>query len=234
MALGIYCIALAKAWRNRRALAGLFNPLNENPFGALVTTDVEIVSSFVHELDNQDQHALAGKYIKGSSSASRMELSHYSAKIQAQDGARGRQNSRPHFLRVGTLTRNAALEETNAEAWLFARVAFLFFVVMMLCWTPASINRLYSTIRPKDLIFGLNLAAALMLPLQGLLNAGVYALSSQSAVRRVFTGQLSVKSSQCGINVDRIPRSNYVEVSDPVRKDFTDQGTFCKAHGTAT
>ena len=222
MALGIYCIALAKAWRNRRALAGLFNPLNENPFGAVVTTDVEIVSSAVHEIENEDRHALAGTH-KASSSASQMELSYYSAKVQAEDKARARQNLRPHILRVGTFTRNAALGENNAEAWLFARVAFLFFVVMMLCWTPASINRLYSTIRPKELVFGLNYAAALMLPLQGLLNAVVYALSSQSAVRALITGRLKTRSTRCAMKVDRVPRSNYVEVSEPVRKVFTER-----------
>ncbi len=218
MAFAIYCIALAKAWRNRRALAGLFNPLNENPFGALVTTDVEIVSSAANELENEDRHALAGEH-KGSSSASQMELSYYSARIQAKDNAR----SRPHLLRFGTLTRNAAMGENNAEAWLFARVAFLFFVVMMLCWTPASVNRLYSTIHPKELVFGLNYAAALMLPLQGLLNAVVYALSSQSAVRGLLTGKLRVRSTRCSVSIDRLPRSNYVEVSDSVRKVLTDQ-----------
>ena len=227
MAFAIYCIALTKAWRNRRALAGLFNPLNENPFGATITTDVEIVSSAAHEIENEDRFALAGD-TKGSSAASQLEMSSYSANIQAHED-RGRQNSRPHILRINTLTRNAALEETNAEAWLFARVAFLFFVVMMVCWTPASINRLYSTIRPGELVFGLNYTAALLLPLQGLLNAIIYALSSQSAVRGFFTGRLQVRSPRRGgivrrMSTDRSPRSkNYVEVSDSIRKGFTEQ-----------
>ncbi len=222
LACGIYCVALTKAWRNRRALAGLFNPLNENPFGAMITTDVEIVSSNVHDIENDDCHALA-ESPKAPYTPKKGDSSFYHANIHAQDAVQSRQNSRPHILRVGTLTRNAALGESNAEAWLFARVAFLFFVVMMLCWIPASINRLYSTIERKKLVFGLNYMAALMLPLQGFLNAIVYAVSSQSAVRSFFGVGLRMRSANSVMPGDRVPRSNYVEVFESHRKSSADQ-----------
>ena len=222
-AFGIYCIALAKAWRNRRALAGLFNPLNENPFGALVTTEVEIVSSPAYEVGEDDHYTLAER-TKAPFSPFKIDPSSYSASVQAQDAVQGRQISKPRILRVGSLTRDAALSESNAEAWLFARVAFLFFAVMVICWTPASINRLYSTIRPTELVFGLNYAAGFMLPLQGLLNAIVYGVSSQSAVRRFFRGRFKRRRFPTHImKTDRGSRSSYIEVSDSFRKAISDQ-----------
>ena len=223
-AFGIYCIAFAKAWRNRRTLAGLFNPLNENPFSALVTVEVEIVSSPAHEVGEDDQHPF-GERTTAPYSPYKTDPPSYFARIQAQETSQGHQiSSRPRILRVGSVTRDAALSESNAEAWLFARVAFLFFAVMMICWTPASINRLYSTIRPTELVFGLNYAAAFMLPLQGLLNAIVYGVSSQSAVRRFWRGSFRRRRfTTFFMNTNQGPRSSYIEVSDLPRNMISDQ-----------
>ena len=231
-AFGIYCITLAKAWRNRRALAGLFNPLNENPFGALITTDVEIVSCAAHEIENEDRYALAER-TKAQWSPPQMESSYYSANIQVQHVTKGRKDSRPYFLRVGSFTRNVALGESNPEAWLYARVAFLFFAVMMICWTPASINRLYSTIRPDELVFGLNFAAIVLLPLQGLLNAIVYAVSSQSAVRGLFGDRFVLRSFKRAMTAGQGSHSSYVEVLDPPHDISTDKNVSSLPHKTA-
>ena len=77
------------------------------------------------------------------------------------------------------------MRETNADAWLYARAAFLFFCVLLISWIPASINRLYSFIHPEQLVFGLNFAAALTLPLQGFWNCVIYIITSQTAVRNL-------------------------------------------------
>ena len=94
--------------------------------------------------------------------------------------------TRPELLRLPTLTRNAALAEENAEVWLYIRIAFLYFLAMIIYWIPASINRLVSVIKPDDVIFGLNYAAIYSLPLQGFLNGLVYYVSSQTAMKNLF------------------------------------------------
>ncbi len=92
---------------------------------------------------------------------------------------------RNRIIHVPTITRNAALSQSNADAWLYARVAFLFFLVMVICWIPPTVNRLYSLVQPDQLVFGLNYTASLFLLLQGLLNCLIYMISSQTAVKNL-------------------------------------------------
>lgn len=189
VALTVYCIALVKAWHYRRSLVGLLNPLNENPFVNMgVTTEIEVVYTEAGSRKSihpcEDQIALAPR--------SRLDAQErgeakgpYTVSVRGQD-PNGMIRSRPDLLRLPTLTRNAALAEENAEAWLYARIAFLYFLSLIICWIPASANRLLSVIRPDELNFGLNYAAIVGLPLQGFLNALVYYVSSQTAVKRLF------------------------------------------------
>ena len=189
-ALSVYCIALIKAWHYRRSLIGLLNPLNENPFATMgVTTEIEIVYS---EADDRRSVAQYGDQIALAPATHPLDLEErgqaktpYSVSVKGADPS-GMIRSRPDLLRLPTLTRNAALAAENAEAWLYARIAFLYFLAMMLCWIPASINRLLSVIRPNEIIFGLNYAAIVGLPLQGFLNALVYYVSSQTAIKRLL------------------------------------------------
>ena len=183
-ALGIYCIALAKAWRHRRILVGLLNPLNENPFAGTITTEIEVVYSQSERDSYKDQFPLGnGSRFEGLSSEEEGKKTPYTVSVS---GIRRDSKTRPGLRRIPTLTRQAALAEENAEAWLYARVAFLYFIAMMLCWIPASINRLVSVISPDKIIFGLNYVSIIGLPLQGFLNALVYYVSSQTATKRVF------------------------------------------------
>ena len=182
-AFAIYCIALAKAWRHRRVLAGLLNPLNENPFAGTVTTQIEVVFSKDGRGHNDDDIALGSRFDR----LGRQEEASRDPYTVVVAGTPYDSKSRPELLRLPTMTRNAALAEENAEAWLYARVAFLYFLAMIICWVPASINRLLSVVKPDDTIFGLNYVAILGLPLQGFLNALVYYVSSQTAVKNIFT-----------------------------------------------
>lgn len=172
-ATGIYAIALHKAWSHRRSLAGLLNPLNENPFAGTITTDIEVVFS---EGERNDSFQAADVQEQGKANA-------YTVVVQ---GTSYDSRSRPDLLRLPTRTRNAALAAENAEAWLYARIAFLYFLAMIICWIPASINRLVSIIKPDDVIFGLNYVAICGLPLQGFLNGLVYYVSSQTAIKNLF------------------------------------------------
>ncbi|MDI1487947.1 MAG: hypothetical protein OHK93_007221 [Ramalina farinacea] len=185
-ALGIYCIALAKAWRHRRSLVGLLNPLNENPFAGTITTDIEIVFSHGESGGHEEQNPFGSRFDRLGSQERAEEGTTKNPYTVVVQGTRYDSRSRPELLRLPTLTRNAALAEENVEAWLYARIAFLYFLSMIICWIPASINRLVSVIKPDDVIFGLNYVAICGLPLQGFLNGLVYYISSQTATKRLF------------------------------------------------
>ena len=222
IALGIYSIALHKAWLHRRVLVGLLNPLNENPFaGSIITTEIEIVFSDAedHTREHEDHWPLptvfAGRKHSGHEEvldAERQKNAPYQVNVQGVGARKGSETKslRPGLSRIPTRTRNLALAEENAEAWLYARVAFLYFLAMMICWIPASINRLVSVIRPDQVIFGLNWVAALLLPLQGFLNALVYYVSSQTALKRIFakiTGRCCGRSTKDAHRIQSYPPS---------------------------
>ena len=198
----IYCLAFSKVWRNRHALSGLFNPFNENPFTGIVTTDIEIVTESMHSQTpfpkpshyNGDPEFGTPPIPGTGDDAGQTNFNPYTVNIEVgpRDEDEARRPSRPELFHLPSLTRTAALGEANADAWLYARVAFLFFCALLISWIPASINRLYSLAHPDRLVFGLNYAETVVLPLQGFWNCCVYVITSQTAVRnllRSFRGQ---------------------------------------------
>ncbi|KAG8530707.1 uncharacterized protein KY384_004063 [Bacidia gigantensis] len=190
-ALVIYCFALVKAWRNRRVLKPLLNPLNEDPFAGIVTTDIEVVFSEGESETGEARPAPRTRF----SSLNMQEVKNSPYTVTVQGIRSDRKSSRPELLRLPSWTRNAALAEENAEAWLYARAAFLYFLAMVICWIPASVYRLNSLINPDSNVFGLSEAAIIGLPLQGFLNALVYYVSSQTATKRIFSRASALKGS---------------------------------------
>lgn len=65
----------------------------------------------------------------------------------------------------------------------YLRTSFLFAVSVLITWTPSSINRVHDIVKPNDFSFGLNLASAIVLPLQGLWNAVIFFSTSYAALR---------------------------------------------------
>ncbi|KAL9097300.1 MAG: hypothetical protein Q9165_000727 [Trypethelium subeluteriae] len=97
----------------------------------------------------------------------------------------------PAILRMRSLTREAANEEINAEAWLYARVAILFFIALLITWivtwqVPSSVNRVYALVAPHKFNFALNFVASLVFPLQAFWNVIVYVVTSQTACRKTW------------------------------------------------
>ncbi|KAH8698345.1 hypothetical protein BGW36DRAFT_448258 [Talaromyces proteolyticus] len=97
-----------------------------------------------------------------------------------------RVRSRPAALRMRNLTRQVAQNEADPEAWLYARVAFLFFIALLITWVPSSANRIYALVNPNSVNFGLNYAASFVFPLQAFWNTVVYIISSQTACRELW------------------------------------------------
>jgi hypothetical protein len=160
-------------WDKRAHLDGFLNPLNENPFTNTVTTEIEIT----HE-----ERPIVKEDLHTNFSDNSADIDPYSVQVQVNPGAA---RPMPAALRMRTLTRDAATRETNAEAWLYARVAFLFFVALLITWAPTSANRMYALANPKAFNYTLNYIASFLFPLQGFWNVIVYILSSQRACRRL-------------------------------------------------
>ncbi|KAK4156642.1 hypothetical protein C8A00DRAFT_40937 [Chaetomidium leptoderma] len=60
----------------------------------------------------------------------------------------------------------------------YLRTSFVFAISILVTWTPSSINRVYSLIYPARTSYALNLAGAIVLPLQGLWNAIIFLATS--------------------------------------------------------
>jgi hypothetical protein len=68
----------------------------------------------------------------------------------------------------------------------YLRTSFVFAISILVTWTPSSINRVYSLIHPTRTSYGLNLAGAIVLPLQGLWNAIIFAATSWNILKDEF------------------------------------------------
>ena len=105
--------------------------MNENPFINTVTTEVTITTEERPIVENSKYDHDTVRTIE--ESATPGVDNPYSVNIhvsQQTDIIR----PLPSALRMRSLTRQIAKHETNAEAWLYARVAFLFFMALLITW----------------------------------------------------------------------------------------------------
>ncbi|KAL8709788.1 MAG: hypothetical protein Q9220_005574 [cf. Caloplaca sp. 1 TL-2023] len=197
-ASGIYIKAGLVIYHRRSQLQGFLNPLNEHPFTGLVTTDIDVVIEQAPQSPSQTSstHNATNAFDKDfdrihsdEQQPADLENNPYSVNIEVGESQHpdNRRPSMPDVLRVRSLTRTAAMNETtNPGAWLYARVAFLFFLSILIVWIPSSVNRVYALAHPSHVNFGLNYVSALVLPAQGLLNVIVYVITSQTACRELW------------------------------------------------
>jgi hypothetical protein len=183
----VYGMAGKVIWSKRRHLDGFMNPLNENPFTNTVTTEIEITHEerfIVKDIEGTTQ---------GIPSENSPDMDAYSVNIQVLPQPK----HIPAALRMRTLTRDVAESETNPEAWLYARVAVLFFIALLVTWVPSSVNRVYALARPHYPInFPLNYVSSFVFPLQGFWNAIVYIITSQTACRRLWNQMFSSRNTR--------------------------------------
>ncbi|KAH8890440.1 hypothetical protein GQ53DRAFT_591127, partial [Thozetella sp. PMI_491] len=60
----------------------------------------------------------------------------------------------------------------------YLRTSFVFAISVLVTWTPSSINRVYTLVNPQGANYGLNLASAIVLPLQGVWNCVIFCATS--------------------------------------------------------
>lgn len=150
--------------------------MNENPFANTITTEIEITyeeRSIVKDAGDQGI------------SESVLHSDQYEVEIQATPQQKQQESQVYQMRRMRSLTREVAESGTNPEAWLYARVAILFFLAMIITWVPASVNRIWQMADPSTVSFPLNYIESLMLSLQGVWNVIVYIITSQTACRRL-------------------------------------------------
>ncbi|SPN96595.1 related to G protein coupled receptor like protein [Cephalotrichum gorgonifer] len=68
----------------------------------------------------------------------------------------------------------AKLRNLDPVKLAYLRTSFVFAISILVTWTPSSINRVHNLIYANDVSYGLNVASAVVLPLQGVWNAVIY------------------------------------------------------------
>ncbi|KAK2036807.1 hypothetical protein LZ31DRAFT_482779 [Colletotrichum somersetense] len=92
---------------------------------------------------------------------------------------------RDRFFRKRILSRLESFDPTKLA---FLRGCSLFAVSVLFTWTPSSINVVYEFVKPHEVSFGLNVACATVLPLQGVWNAVIFLVTNWSTFRQEWTG----------------------------------------------
>ncbi|KAF6838398.1 g-protein coupled receptor [Colletotrichum plurivorum] len=90
------------------------------------------------------------------------------------------QPRRSIFQRVNSVNEkfSSRLRSLDPVKLAYLRTSFIFAISVLVTWTPSSINRVYNLVRPAELSFGLNVASATVLPLQGVWNAVIFFMTS--------------------------------------------------------
>ncbi|KAK6864596.1 hypothetical protein PG995_001124 [Apiospora arundinis] len=65
----------------------------------------------------------------------------------------------------------------------YLRTSFVFAISVLVTWTPSSINRVHDLVNENDVSYGINLAAGIVLPLQGVWNAVIFFSTSSTALK---------------------------------------------------
>lgn len=110
---------------------------------------------------------------KGSTNEDRLHLDRNSG-----DRSGNPQGSIFRRMSDGTRRFGARLKHMDPVKLAYLRTSFVFAISILVTWTPSSINRVYTLIYPERASYGLNIAAAVVLPLQGVWNAVIYFTTS--------------------------------------------------------
>lgn len=188
IAIVIYIMAGRDVWKKRDALDGFLNPFNEDPFTSVImTTEVTITTEDRRpSIPNFKERDIGEAHAENGYDA-------YSVNIelgQPKAPELSPRPSRPAIFNLPSVTRAVALSQENVESFLYARVAFLFFIALLVTWVPSSVNRAYALAHPRHLNYGLNFTSAFVFSIQGLLNCMVYMATSRTACRRLWAKML--------------------------------------------
>ena len=145
LSLVVYIMAARVIWKKRSQLDGFLNPWNEAPFSNVITTEIRIT--------HEDKAVMSGPQItEGEPVGLAVEPGERAYSVNIEVGS-PRSQPMPAILNVRGVTRDVAANEANAEAWLYARVAFLFFFALAITCECQLIVCLSSTNIFRDTFF---------------------------------------------------------------------------------
>ncbi|KZL82772.1 g-protein coupled receptor [Colletotrichum incanum] len=101
---------------------------------------------------------------------------------------------------VGTKFSNR-LQRLDPVKLAYLRTSFIFAFSVLVTWTPSSINRVFNMIRRDESHFGLNVASATVLPLQGVWNAVIFFMTSWTVFKEEWKdmrGRRQIRLGSCG------------------------------------
>ncbi|KAI1356300.1 hypothetical protein F5Y01DRAFT_309713 [Xylaria sp. FL0043] len=111
----------------------------------------------------------------------------------------------------------------------YLRTSFVFAVSVLITWTPSSINRVHDIVRPNEFSYPLNLASAIVLPLQGLWNAIIFFSTSWSAMWQEVRAKLDhfkgIPKGRNAADAVRIERDRVIELERRVTRQRDDAGS---------
>ncbi|KAM0638901.1 hypothetical protein ACHAQF_007233 [Verticillium nonalfalfae] len=90
------------------------------------------------------------------------------------------------YVKGGMQKFNAKLQGLDPVKLAYLRTSFIFAISILVTWTPSSINRVNDLVNPGQVSFGLNVATAIVLPLQGVWNAVIYFMTSWTTVKEEY------------------------------------------------
>lgn len=126
------------------------------------------------------------------------------------------------FQRIARGVRRfgAKLRNMDPVKLAYLRTSFVFAISVLVTWTPSSINRVYTLVYPNQASYGLNIAAAVVLPLQGVWNAVIYFTTSWKIFRE------EMEATRAGLRVLELLRLDSGAV------DRTRQGSSAAGGGS--
>ncbi|KAM0326305.1 hypothetical protein ACHAQA_006903 [Verticillium albo-atrum] len=99
-------------------------------------------------------------------------------------------------MRNGMRRFNAKLQGLDPVKLAYLRTSFIFAISILVTWTPSSINRVNDLVNPGQVSFGLNVATAIVLPLQGVWNAVIYFMTSWNTVKEEYRSMMHKRSAR--------------------------------------
>ncbi|KAK1595521.1 G-protein coupled receptor [Colletotrichum navitas] len=90
------------------------------------------------------------------------------------------------FQKIGAVSAkfSSRLERLDPVKLAYLRTSFIFTISVLVTWTPSSINRIYNMVNRDESNFGMNVASATVLPLQGVWNAVIFFMTSWTVFKQ--------------------------------------------------
>ncbi|KAK1987331.1 G-protein coupled receptor [Colletotrichum cereale] len=107
------------------------------------------------------------------------------------------------FQRIGAFRAkfSSRLQRLDPVKLAYLRTSFIFAISVLVTWTPSSINRIFNMVNRDESNFGMAVASATVLPLQGVWNAVIFFMTSWKVFKEEWKdmrGRCRVRLDSCG------------------------------------